>query len=104
MPETRSWDGAAYDRLSTPMERLGREVMDRLELRGPGAEVRTIPPPPPPAVEARAPGEPLPPVTFVDEEEGAKARNQGPSPVLGPQVVTAVSEILAQGFVFAALP
>jgi trans-aconitate 2-methyltransferase len=34
MPETRSWDGAAYDRLSTPMERLGREVMDRLELRG----------------------------------------------------------------------
>jgi trans-aconitate 2-methyltransferase len=34
MPEPRSWDGAAYDRLSTPMERLGREVMDRLELRG----------------------------------------------------------------------
>jgi trans-aconitate 2-methyltransferase len=34
MPETRSWDGDAYDRLSTPMERLGREVMDRLELRG----------------------------------------------------------------------
>jgi trans-aconitate 2-methyltransferase len=34
MPETRSWDGAAYDRLSTPMERLGREVMDRLEVRG----------------------------------------------------------------------
>ena len=34
MPETRSWDGAAYDRLSTPMERLGREVMERLELRG----------------------------------------------------------------------
>jgi trans-aconitate 2-methyltransferase len=34
MPETRSWDGAAYDRLSTPMERLGREVLDRLELRG----------------------------------------------------------------------
>jgi trans-aconitate 2-methyltransferase len=34
MPETRSWDGAAYDRLSTPMERLGREVMDRLELAG----------------------------------------------------------------------
>jgi trans-aconitate 2-methyltransferase len=34
MPETRSWDGAAYDRLSTPLERLGREVMDRLELRG----------------------------------------------------------------------
>src|SRR3954465_14222348 len=34
MPEARSWDGAAYDRLSTPMERLGREVLDRLELRG----------------------------------------------------------------------
>src|SRR3954462_7714129 len=34
MPETRSWDGAAYDRLSTPMERLGREVLARLELRG----------------------------------------------------------------------
>src|SRR5690242_21780376 len=31
---TRGWDGAAYDRLSTPMERLGREVMGRLELRG----------------------------------------------------------------------
>src|SRR3954465_11400157 len=34
MPESRSGDGAAYDRLSTPMERLGREVLDRLELRG----------------------------------------------------------------------
>src|SRR3954467_14530108 len=34
MPEAREWDGAAYDRLSTPMERLGREVLDRLELRG----------------------------------------------------------------------
>src|SRR3954452_8014305 len=34
MPGTRSWDGAEYDRLSTPMERLGREVLDRLELRG----------------------------------------------------------------------
>src|SRR3954469_24697569 len=34
MPETRSWDGAAYDRLSTPMEQLGREVMKRLQLRG----------------------------------------------------------------------
>jgi len=30
----REWDGAAYDRLSTQMERLGREVMDRLELAG----------------------------------------------------------------------
>jgi trans-aconitate 2-methyltransferase len=34
MSETRSWDGAAYDRLSTPMEEMGREVMERLELRG----------------------------------------------------------------------
>src|SRR3954463_11854094 len=34
MSETRTWDGAAYDRLSTPMEEMGREVMDRLELRG----------------------------------------------------------------------
>src|SRR3954468_9437633 len=34
MPEARKWDGAAYDRLSTPMERLGREVLDRLDLRG----------------------------------------------------------------------
>jgi trans-aconitate 2-methyltransferase len=34
MPETHSWDGAAYDRLSTPMEEMGREVMERLELRG----------------------------------------------------------------------
>src|ERR687886_518495 len=34
MPETREGDGAAYDRLSTPMEKLGREVMERLELRG----------------------------------------------------------------------
>src|SRR4051795_3906007 len=32
MSETRTWDGAAYDRLSTPMEEMGREVMDRLEL------------------------------------------------------------------------
>src|SRR4051794_4173733 len=34
MSETRTWDGAAYDRLSTPMEEMGREVMDRLDLRG----------------------------------------------------------------------
>src|SRR3954447_8126986 len=34
MPETRSWDGAAYDRLSTPMEQRGREVMERRERRG----------------------------------------------------------------------
>src|SRR3954452_17817075 len=34
MTAARSWDGAEYDRLSTPMERLGREVLDRLALRG----------------------------------------------------------------------
>src|SRR5919204_5947141 len=34
MAAARTWDGAAYDRLSTPMERLGGEVLDRLELRG----------------------------------------------------------------------
>src|ERR687885_423996 len=39
MPETRSWDGAAYDRLSTPMEQLGREVMERLDLGGDNVDV-----------------------------------------------------------------
>ncbi len=34
MSVTRSWDGAEYDRLSAPMERLGREVLDRVALRG----------------------------------------------------------------------
>jgi trans-aconitate 2-methyltransferase len=34
MPETRTWNGPAYDRVSTPMERLGREVMERVQLRG----------------------------------------------------------------------
>jgi trans-aconitate 2-methyltransferase len=34
MPDTRTWNGPAYDRISTPMERLAREVMDRLDLRG----------------------------------------------------------------------
>jgi len=34
VPEIRTWNGPAYDRISTPMERLGREVMERLELRG----------------------------------------------------------------------
>jgi trans-aconitate 2-methyltransferase len=34
MPETRSWDGQSYDRISGPMEALGREVLGRLELRG----------------------------------------------------------------------
>ncbi|HEX2102561.1 MAG TPA: methyltransferase domain-containing protein [Solirubrobacteraceae bacterium] len=34
MSETRTWNGRAYDRISTPMEQLGREVIERLELRG----------------------------------------------------------------------
>jgi trans-aconitate 2-methyltransferase len=34
MPETRTWDGRSYDRVSGPMEALGREVLARLELAG----------------------------------------------------------------------
>ncbi len=34
MPSVRDWDGASYDRISGPMEALGREVLGRLELRG----------------------------------------------------------------------
>ncbi|HEY4451499.1 MAG TPA: methyltransferase domain-containing protein [Solirubrobacteraceae bacterium] len=34
MPETRVWDGASYDRISAPMEALGREVLGRLPLGG----------------------------------------------------------------------
>jgi trans-aconitate 2-methyltransferase len=34
MPEVRSWSGAEYDRLSTPMEAMGREVLERLALEG----------------------------------------------------------------------
>ncbi|HXA55361.1 MAG TPA: class I SAM-dependent methyltransferase [Solirubrobacteraceae bacterium] len=30
----REWDGASYDRISAPMEALGRAVLDRLELDG----------------------------------------------------------------------
>src|SRR5260370_14153268 len=30
----REWDGTSYDRISAPMEALGREVLGRLELRG----------------------------------------------------------------------
>jgi trans-aconitate 2-methyltransferase len=30
----REWDGASYDRISAPMEALGRAVLDRLELTG----------------------------------------------------------------------
>ena len=31
---SREWDGRSYDRISAPMEALGREVLDRLPLRG----------------------------------------------------------------------
>jgi trans-aconitate 2-methyltransferase len=34
MPETCTWDGQSYDRISGPMEALGLEVLGRLELRG----------------------------------------------------------------------
>jgi trans-aconitate 2-methyltransferase len=34
MPESRTWDGQSYDRISGPMEALGREVLSRLELEG----------------------------------------------------------------------
>jgi trans-aconitate 2-methyltransferase len=34
MPEVRSWHGATYDRLSSPMEAMGREVLERLPLGG----------------------------------------------------------------------
>jgi trans-aconitate 2-methyltransferase len=32
--EARSWSGADYDRLSSPMEAMGREVLERLPLTG----------------------------------------------------------------------
>jgi trans-aconitate 2-methyltransferase len=34
MPLIRTWDGVSYDRISGPMEALGREVLGRLKLRG----------------------------------------------------------------------
>src|SRR5918992_4594474 len=34
MAKPRDWDAAAYERLSAPMEAMGREVLSRLELRG----------------------------------------------------------------------
>ncbi len=34
MPETRTWNGPAYDRVSGPQEEWSRAVIDRLELRG----------------------------------------------------------------------
>jgi hypothetical protein len=30
----RDWDAAVYDRVSAPLEAMGRDVLDRLELRG----------------------------------------------------------------------
>ena len=34
MTIARDWDGATYERVSAPMEAMGLEVLDRLELRG----------------------------------------------------------------------
>lgn len=34
MAITRDWDGASYDRISGPMEKMGLEVLDRLDLAG----------------------------------------------------------------------
>jgi len=34
MPAIREWDGASYDRISGPMEALGRDVLGRLDLAG----------------------------------------------------------------------
>ena len=34
MSPARDWDARSYDRISGPMEALGREVLDRLELQG----------------------------------------------------------------------
>jgi trans-aconitate 2-methyltransferase len=34
MPAVRNWDGSSYDRISGPMEALGRAVLSRLPLRG----------------------------------------------------------------------
>src|SRR5687767_7904596 len=30
----RDWDAASYERVSAPLEAMGREVLDRLDLRG----------------------------------------------------------------------
>jgi len=34
MPASRTWDGKSYDRISAPMEAMGRAVLARLELSG----------------------------------------------------------------------
>jgi trans-aconitate 2-methyltransferase len=34
MPQPRDWNAASYERMSAPLEAMGREVLDRLDLRG----------------------------------------------------------------------
>jgi trans-aconitate 2-methyltransferase len=34
MSTTREWNAASYDRMSSPQEAMGRDVLDRLDLRG----------------------------------------------------------------------
>jgi trans-aconitate 2-methyltransferase len=34
MPDVRDWDGATYDRISAPQQAWGKEVLERLPLRG----------------------------------------------------------------------
>src|SRR3954465_3767916 len=34
MQKPRDWNADSYERISAPMEAMGREVLDRLELRG----------------------------------------------------------------------
>jgi trans-aconitate 2-methyltransferase len=34
MPPPREWDAATYDRVASPQEAMGRDVLDRLDLRG----------------------------------------------------------------------
>ena len=34
VPSPREWDASSYERVSAPLEAMGREVLDRLDLRG----------------------------------------------------------------------
>src|SRR6185503_12590762 len=34
MPPPRDWNATSYERMSAPMEAMGRDVLDRLDLRG----------------------------------------------------------------------
>ena len=34
MPKPRDWNAASYERMAAPLETMGREVLDRLDLRG----------------------------------------------------------------------